>query len=434
MMVLAKTEKSSSFATAADLTAIKPHHHAKLLPSLSRDTEAPSPAVVADLRISSYTSRKRNRAVAGSASSMEARRKKYARGYDDGATTTISRSSGSSGSSRRPDSARHASVQYEDEDSLSRLQLRRRIRPSSAIRAGYLGVSSIAFAPPLSRYLNSPQHGRHALRSSRPTSSTPRVHSRSGPFGVLAGPAAATTAERARQTTSWRGEELEGRGTASGPVTVGYYDTPWCPLTLSAEPQGFPERTVGMKSCGDLGVVGMHETPEISPPPGFLTPVGPDWLEGDCPPPSSIVDTHRQVVGEVARCDAASDPSTALAGRYSVDGSVPVYQPSLQEKEQPSGVDEVAIVNGNERIGNTGDSDSRHSSRYEQCAISSCGERSCDTRQEGQPTNLKRRNCRHRRQIPRRTAWDLLTGRRIGRHRRKGSGDIHLPAVNTGTS
>lgn len=431
MMALAKTEASSSFAAAADFTATESHQATWLQPRFSEGTEASSPAAAAELGSPvCYTSRKRRRTITHPTKSMETRRKTYICGYDDdGATTTTSRSS-----SRRPESARHASRQYKGKDSLSRLPLRRR-RPRSAVRTEYLGVSSVAFAPPLRRYLDSPQHGRHALRSSAPSSTTRRIHSHSGSSGLLVGSEATTAAGSARSSISRSRKERERRGPAAEcPNFYVYDDIPSFPTGLSEEQQGFPEGTAGVESRGKVDVLGMHQSPKISSPPGLLTPVGPDWWEGDSPPTSSIVDKHTQIAVETARCEAASDQTTCRAGGGCVDGSVPAHRPSLGEKELPSGVDEAAMGSGNICIGNTDDKKTNHSRKQEQCASGSCGARSCETRQGGQPIKQMLRSGRHRRRTLRSSAWDLLTGRRMERGRRKGSSDIHLPAVSVGRS
>lgn len=414
-MVFPKIKASSSSAAATDSVAIERHHATRPQPSLSKDTavEALSPTATAEVRSSvNFVPRKRKRTILCATASMKNRRKTNIRGYDDGTTTTTS----SSSNSRCPESARRASAQYEDKGPLSRLQLKRRRRPRSAIRTEYLGVSSVAFAPPLRRYLNSPQHGRCALRSTRPTSPTRRVHSIPEPQELWKESAPKITAGRTSQSTARR-EELQRRGTAAAtPKPVGYDDTPWSPLTPSEEPQSFPERIEEEKGGNDAGVVRMHEPSEISLTTGLLTPVGPHWVESDSTPTSSIVDKQSPNADDIARCEAVSDPSTFQAGRCGADRSGLAHQPSMQENKRPSGVVKADIGNGD--IGTCHNVDS-----------GSCGKRSYDTTQDVQRTKMMPRSSRHRRRIPRRTAWDLLTGRRMERDRRKGSNDINLSPV-----
>lgn len=424
-MVLAKPEAGSSFATATDFTdftAIEPHQALSWLqPRLSKDTEALYPTAPAKLTTSvSSKTRKRKRANPHPTTSMPTRRRTYTRGYDDGTTTSTSRSSGGR---RRPESASRVSAKYMGKGPLSRLQQRRRRRPRSAIRTEYLGVSRIVFAPPLQRYLNSPQHGRHALRSSRATSPTRRVQSHSGPSGFLAGSAATMAGRRARGNISRSGEKLKRRGTvAASPEIAEFDDTSWCPLAPSGEPLTYSERS-------NVGVVGMGESPEISPPPGLLTPVGPDWMEGNSLLTSLVVDKHSQIVAEVARREEVSCPRPLEPGGCGVDGNILVHQPSLRETERASGVNKEAIEYGNTGVGTDSGSGSYYSSQEEQGSSGRSGERSCGTTQEGQPTEIVPRCGRVRRRAPRIAAWDLLTGRKMGRDRRKGSSGIHLPPV-----
>lgn len=432
MMVLAKPEAGSSFATATDFIAIEPQQAISswLQPSLSKDTKTLPPAAPAKLTSSvSYVLRKRKRTANHPTASMQTRRKTYTHGYDDGESSATSRSSRNR---RRPESASHTSAQYDSKGPLSRLQQRRRSRPCSAIRTEYLGVSSIVFAPPLRRYLNSPHHGRHALRSARTTSPTRRMKSRSGPSGFLAGSAATTAGRQATTHISRSGKKLKRRGTAAPrPGTDSFDDTPWCSLAMSEEPLAYPERSAGVDRRGSVGVVGMGEPRELSPPPGLLTPVGPDWMEGNSLPTSTNVDKHSQIVDEVARCEVVScQPTTVEPGGFGVDGSIFVHQPSLAEKKRPCGVNKEAIDHGNVGVGNNAGSGCRHSIQQDQRPSGSHAERTCVTRQKGQPTETMPYRSRHRRRIPCITAWDLLTGRKMGRDRRKGSSDIHLPAVS----
>lgn len=352
-------------------------------------------AAAAELRSPVYhtSRRKRRRTTASTASPMETHRKRSRR-FEGGTAVMTSRYS------RPPGSASYA--QEQDEDWLSRRHLRRR-RPHTAIRTEYLGVSSTTFAPPLRRYLESPQHGRRALRSTTPSSAT---RSNQSPFGfsgcgVVGESAAATIVEHVGRPISKGSQEQDRRAR--------FYRAASCSTNLRGERHATTlVDTVELENLDDF--TGPREQQPLGrcPPPEFLTPVGPDWW------------------GESPENQAASRvPAPLTDGDDYGDRSNGIDQQLLTSKEERHS-SENAVGSGDE-------SDSHRSSQQEPCQNSSGSEDEGGptSRGERSPARPTVRGSHRRRRAVRSSAWDLLTGRRMERGRRKGSRDIHTSDVST---
>ena len=283
---------------------------------------------------------------------------------DDVTATTRAPRYGSS--SRPPETPRGTTLQDRDERLSSPLQLRRR-RPSSATSTEYLGVSSIAFAPPLRRYIQSPQHGRGALRSSQSPPSTRILHS------------------------PWEAR----RG------------------SFSRDNDGSPLDTVGGEIHDSIAVPQAQRSSGNSPT-GLLTPVGPDWCE------TTPVDQSQSQ--ESRRHTELPAGNSGDHGSSSVGSQSRVTTEALRSELQSN----IAVgTSGPQRCGDGEPESMQLPSESSRNSPQSSGSAGPEDYRGG---TTARRSYRRRR-ILRRRAWDLLTGRRIERGRRKGSRDINVPEV-----
>lgn len=329
--------------------------------------------------------RKRKRKDTSEASPMETSRRRSCR-FDGGAAAISPRHTG------RPGSARCAFRQDQDEEGLARRHLRRR-RPLSAIRTEYLGVSSAAFAPPLRRYLESPQHGRRALRSTTPPSVTRGiVQSPDLSSGRLSeeSPTAATP-EHVGWSITTESKERVRRGPSCGQGAAAS-----CSTGRSAERRATLADSVETESLDGFAGPRVQQQPGRCPSLGLLTPVGPDWWE-------TVPETHAVTKQSTSLTDSTDDDS--------------VDQQSPKDKRH-----------SNDNAAHSGaESESNGPSRREPRRNSGC---SGDDR-DGSPVRRAVRGSRRRRRVVRSSAWDLLTGRRMERGRRKGSRDIYVSDVSS---
>ncbi len=334
---------------------------------VSEDTGTPSAAEFCGSFSADCTSRKRRRATCFPQPPMQASWKNSRRYSDDRtATTTGAPRNNNNSSLRRPGSARRGTTTPREDqgDYLpSRLQLQRR-RPRSAMATGYLGVSSVAFPPPLRRYIESPQHGRRALRSSKSSPSTRSFHS----------PSKMYRDDVSRDGNGW--SEDTGEGGNRDDVTV----------PLAPRPSGNS--------------------------PGLLTPVGPGWSETATPVESTEC---QESVGFPT--DSSTDEDDRSVGS----------EPLTRTEASSSQLEGVHDGDrGDPKFGGDGEPDSRRPPSAKNQGIQ---QRWRATRGEDQRQLPAARSSRRCRRILRSRAWDLLTGRRIERGRRKGSRDIQVPEV-----
>lgn len=305
--------------------------------------------------------------------------------------------------SRRPESARHDLRQGQDKEGLSRRHLRRK-RPHTAIRTEYLGVSSAAFAPPLRRYLESPQHGRRALRSTTPSSTTPSMQSPPGSSGYFVEACvAATSVGHGGRPISTDNRERDRR------ETFYRHDNPaLCSTGLTDERNAALVDTVEAENLHDAAEPRVQQPPGRCPPPGLLTPVGPDWWE--TAPDNQATSEH---------------PSPLAGGNDDCDSDNGIDQQLLARNEEQHS-SKTAVDRGNE-------SGSHPSSQQESSQSSACSEDRCEPtkRDNRYPARSAVRGGHRRRRLRRSSAWDLLTGRRMERGRRKGSRGIKNSDVSS---
>lgn len=413
-MSLVKAELSSLY-----FTVIRTEPGTLVLPLLAPDTiavvdpvGAPSASahrVVDHLNtLARHTSRKRKRVCTFPGPPMGTRRS------GDGASyTTPHRHSG------RPQSAKEASRSLQQEqcqqlDPLpSGLHVRRARRPHSAIRTEYLGVSAVAFAPPLRRYLKSPQHGRHALRSSK--SSSARHLSGTATAGV----------ESARcpsaRTKKPRGRHVIG---ASDPDSLSYSTAPGD----SHEGSVLDASHAGGSESGVATPHRVEEPPTRDHPRHFLAPVGPDWWDSEC---SQAGSGAGQDSPETT--DAPSGQIHSAADGCGLDDGIAGLETPSRTGESPSrtnrnhvgsndilvGLDDFSSSRSSDQQGGSGSGSDLHRDHL----FSSRGGGSA------LPASRGRRRTK-RREAPRNYGWDLLTGRRVERGHRKGSHDIRIPGVS----
>lgn len=364
------------------------------------------------------TSRKR-RKISPPMQPMKTRRNRYCYQNNGRATTTTA-----SRNSRRPASARRAS----DVEGVRHVPLPKKKHQQEQhmdhhdalcghFGTEYLGVSNVAFAPSLRRYLESPQHGRHALRSSKPSSSRlstgllgSRIRARAASAGMEA---ALARRPISRSNTSWRGG-------ASCPDIDRYGHASSCSAVLSGENH---ERSASLEELRS----GSEQTPGTSPRHGVLIPVGPDWREHDSSPIRSDVDEPTLV--------RTADENT----HHDADDGDRARETLSRIGESSLELGEGAICGGG-RTNGIDDADSRGSRHTSQRQEEGCTRHGGDNNFRGVATEgrtskeLGVRCGSRRRRIPRSTAWDLLTGRRVQPGRRKGSCDIRLSEVSRSLS
>lgn len=368
---------------------------------LETTEKAHFPTAAAELkRTACHTSRgKRRRTSDREASLMETNRKRSCR-FDGGAATMTSRHG-----SARPASARYSARQdHQDEGWMSRGHLHGR-RPRGAVRAEYLGVSSAAFAPPLRRYLESPKHGRQALRSPTPTSAAQRMaQSPSRSSGCATGEfPAATTPEHVGRPISGVNRERDRRATLFGQESSAS-----CPTSLSDERHATLVDTMD-ESLEAFARTRAEQPIGQRPPPGLLTPVGPDWWE--------------------------TSPESKARSKH----AAPLTH-NNDDRDCTSGVDQNLVIREEIRrsiesaVGSEEEGGSYHSSHQEPSRNSNGGEdEHAPTSRDGGPLARPtvRGSHRRRRRVSRSRAWDLLTGRQVERGRRKGSGGFHVADVSS---
>lgn len=393
MMLVARESSATSFAEASRSTSAS---RKRLL--LVEDT--------AELRIPScykylYTSRKRRKGSPSRVRLMETRRNTYCYQHGGRATTRACRNS-----SRRSASARHAPLLHQHEEQ----HMHQYDAWSGHVGTEYLGVSNVAFAPPLRRYLESPQHGRHALRSSKPSASRlssgllgSRVRARAESAGM--------EAKHARRPIS-RGNTSR-RGGAACPEVYRYDHFSSCSTALSGENHECSTSLEELRS-------GSEHTPGTSPRHRLLTPVGPDWWEHDSPRSSSDVDAPtRPARTELTDENANFEDEDHSAG----DGGG--ARATLSRNGESLDVRDGISSGGCRTIDDEDSKGSRHTSqRWEEGST-----RPDEDNKLGEVTKGGRASIRRHR-IPRSNAWDLLTGRRVEPGRRKGSYDIRLSQVS----
>ncbi|CAM9719832.1 unnamed protein product [Ectocarpus fasciculatus] len=389
-MMLVERESSASFAEASRYSSAS-----RKRPFLVEDTaELRAPACYL------YTPRKRRKSSPSRAQPMETGRNTYCYQHDGRATARARRSS-----SKRPASARHAPLQHRQGEQ----HLHQHDAWSGHLGTEYLGVSNVAFAPPLRRYLESPQHGRHALRSSKPSSS--RLSSGLLGSRVRARPASAEMeAAHARRPISR--SNTSRRGGAACPEI-----SPYGHFSSSGSTARSSEHHECSTNLEELRS-GSEQTLGTSPRQGLLTPVGPDWWEHDSSPRCSGMDAPTSVGNEKNdhNADFVDEDHVADDG----DGA----RETLSRNDQSSLEFGDGAISGGGRTNGIDDGDSResrHTSQQQDDRSTRCGE----DEQSREVVKQGRASIRRRR-IPRRTAWDLLTGRRVEPGRRKGSFDIRL--------
>lgn len=347
--------------------------------------------------------RKRRRSVTESElSPIDTSRKRSCRFDDRVAATMNSRTSG------RPASARHAARQDRDKDWTPRRHLHRR-RPHSAIRTEYLGVSSAVFAPPLRRYLESPQRGRRALRSPTPSCTTRSSARHSPPTspGHFAGEFPSATAQGRTGRPVPRGHKERDRR-ARLLWQEGGTSTCSASHNVDVEPRALRLDAPDGESLEDFAGTRVGWPLGTRPPAGLLTPVGPDWW---------VASLENQ---------AKSTPTSTTADSDAGDDS-------------GDGIDQQLVARGEERHSVVGDAgnengDSHHSSHQEKPHCDDDGGEDRHKPTYGADGSLERptiRGGRRRWRGLRSSAWDLLTGRRVERGRRKGSGDIRADGVSS---
>lgn len=361
-------------------------------------TEADFPTAELRSPVCYIARRKRKRKHIPEASPMETSRRRSYR-FHGGAAAVSPRHSG------RPESARCAMRQDQDEEWLPRGHLRRR-RPLSAIRTEYLGVSSAAFAPSLRRYLESPQHGRRALHSTTPSSATRDIaQSPARLSGRLSeGSPTPTTPEHPERLFSGSSKDRDRRAKLCG---QGGYAS--CSTGRGGEYRAtFMVDTMEVESFDGFSGPRVQHPPGRCPSLGLLTPVGPDWWD------------------TASENQAASKQSAPPTDSNDDDSRKGIDQQLLMGEEELHS-SESAADSGNE-------SDSDRPSCREPRRNSGCSEDGRDptSRNDGSPTRpAVRGSRRRRRRVLSSSAWDLLTGRKMARGRRKGSRDIYISDVSS---
>ncbi|CAM9343776.1 unnamed protein product, partial [Scytosiphon promiscuus] len=287
----------------------------------------------------------------------------------------------------------------------------------------YLGVSSAAFAPPLRRYLRSPQHGRDALRSSK--SSSARFGSRPSRMHVRGKAGYALTgvgrAQRPISTTQKRREAGTTRVYGSDIFQTSPSEST-APRDLE---QGSGSELDAAHASGSGSGVDVHQRMNTQPASvhsrTLLTPVGPDWLDSASQPAGGGASQASHGTAE-ARTDDSCDLDDAIVG----------FQTLMRKGRAPSGARGNHTGSGSDRTGDRSVGSSRSSKK--QAGRGSHGEL-----RHGVPLSLRDEECvspmpRRRRRsrangrhMPLTCGWDLHTGRRIERGRRKGSRDLDLP-------
>ncbi|CAM9262515.1 unnamed protein product [Ectocarpus sp. 12 AP-2014] len=401
-MMLVERDPSASFAEASRYVITASRKRRLLV----EDTTAAAPRIPECCN----TSRKR-RKISPPMQPMETRRNRYSYQNNGRATTTTA-----SRNSRRPASAKRAS----DVEGVRHVPLPKKSHQQEQhmdhhdalcghFGTEYLGVSNVAFAPPLRRYLESPQHGRHALRSSKPSSSRPstgllgsRIRARAASAGMEAAHARRPIS---RSNKSWR----EG---AACPDIDRYGHSSSCSTALSGENH---ERSASLEKLHS----GSEQTRGTSPRHGLLIPVGPDWRDYDSSPSSSDADEPTSVRNADGNTHDGDDDGDRARETLSK-----IREFSLE-------IGEGAICGGG-RTNGIDDADSRGSRHTSQRQEEGCTRHGGDNNFRGVATEgrTSKELCvrwgSRRRRIPRSTAWDLLTGRRVQPGRRKGSCDIRL--------
>lgn len=351
---------------------------------------------------------KRRRVAASVASPTRTNRKRFCR-FDDGASAM-----NYSRYSRRPstagaESARHARPLDQDGGWPSRRHAHQKRRPHCAIGTEYLGVSSAAFAPPLTRYLESPKHGRRALRS---TCTTTSIAPHSPPAGssrcAAGGPpavTATTTPEHVGRRISGDAEERDRRARLRGQE-----------YSASSSTDQSGDRHALFVDAADAGSLdGLFGLRAKQPPKrcaslGLLTPVGPDWWE----------------TASEDQAPSRKHPASQAGGNDAVDSGNSLDQQLLRKEEERHPIDDA--------VGSGEESCSRPSSQQGPPGNGGRGAEKCEpaSRNEGYPPRSPvRGGSRRRRRVLRSSAWDLLTGRRMERGRRKGSCDIRVSDVSS---